>query len=81
MQNCACHPVILASLTGHPVGGVCLFANPPGTRIHLNESLRWFDVVYPATGSIHSAIGITLVEPERFSDAIAWADLTRRLAE
>ncbi len=65
----------VAPLTGHPVGGVCPFANPPGTRVFLDESLRRFDIVYPAAGSANSAIGLTLADLERLSQASGWVDL------
>ena len=45
----------LPELTGHPVGGVCPFANPEGTRVYLDESLRRFSTVWPAAGSANSA--------------------------
>lgn len=42
------------SLTGHPVGGVCPFANPEGARVFLDESLRRFETVFPAAGTANS---------------------------
>ncbi len=63
-------------LTGHPVGGVCPFANPPGTRVFLDESLRRFEVVYPAAGSPNSAIGLTLADLEQLSGSQGWVDIT-----
>src|SRR5680860_882586 len=57
-------------LTGHPVGGVCPFANPNGTRVYLDKSLRRFDTVYPAAGSAHSAVEVTLDELETMSRAL-----------
>jgi len=68
-------PEQVEPLTGHPVGGVCPFANPPGTRVFLDESLRRFDVVYPAAGSPNSAIGLTLADLERLSQASGWVDI------
>ena len=51
-------------LTGHPVGGVCPFANPPGARVYLDESLRRSAVVYPAAGLVPLAkrYGTVIVE-------------------
>ena len=62
-------------LTGHPVGGVCPFANPAGTRIYLDESLRRFDTVFPAAGSSNSAVELSLAELERLSGALGWVDV------
>lgn len=61
--------------TGHPVGGVCPFANPTDARIYLDESLRRFDTVFPAAGSANSAVELTLAELERLSGALGWVDV------
>lgn len=50
---------------GHAVGGVCPFAVNEGCDVYLDESLRRFDVVYPACGSSNSAIALTLDELAR----------------
>lgn len=63
-------------LTGHPVGGVCPFANPAGTRVFLDESLRRFDVIYPAAGSAASAVPLTCTELEEASLALGWVEVT-----
>lgn len=64
------------ALTGHPIGGVCPFANPAGTRVFLDESLRRFETVYPAAGTSASAVRITVAEFERLSDAQGWVDVS-----
>lgn len=66
----------LESLAGHPVGGVCPFANPPGARVYLDESLRRFDVVYPAAGTDRSAVRVAVEELEAISGAVGWVDVT-----
>ncbi len=66
----------LERLTGHPVGGVCPFANPPGTRVFLDESLRRFETVYPAAGTASSAVPMTLAELESCSGALGWLEVT-----
>src|SRR5680860_86599 len=63
-------------LTGHPVGGVCPFANPAGTRIYLDESLKRFETVYPAAGSASSAVPINVAELEEISGAVGWVAVT-----
>lgn len=63
-------------LTGHPIGGVCPFANPEGARVFLDESLRRFDVVYPAAGSANSAVPTSLTELEKLSASLGWVDVT-----
>lgn len=64
-------------LTGHPVGGVCPFANPAGTRVYLDESLKRFATVYPAAGSGNSAIAMNLDELEEISGAQGWVNVTK----
>lgn len=46
-------------LTGHPQGGVCPFALPEGVRVFLDESLKRYDVVYPAAGAPNNAVQLT----------------------
>jgi|SRR5690625_321611 len=64
-------------LTGHPPGGVCPFANPEGTRVFLDESLKRFESVWPAAGSASSAVSMTITELERCSRAEGWVEVTR----
>lgn len=63
-------------LTGYPIGGVCPFANPEGTRVFLDESLRRFDLVYPAAGTATSAVPIEISEFADLCGAEDWVDVT-----
>lgn len=63
-------------LTGHPIGGVCPFANPEGTRVFLDASLRRFDTVFPAAGTAASAVEIPVGELESLSLAEGWVDVS-----
>jgi len=45
--------------TGHPVGGVCPFGLENPLTVYCDVSLRSFDEVLPAAGSIHSAVRIS----------------------
>ena len=65
-----------AEMIGHAVGGVCPFGVNPDVKIYLDESLRRFDVVYPAAGTSNSAVELTIEELERASEAIGWVDVT-----
>lgn len=65
----------VAEHTGHPVGGVCPFANPDSARVFLDESLRRFETVFPAAGSANSAIELSLGELEQLSAAQGWVDV------
>lgn len=64
-------------LTGHKIGGVCPFANPEGTEIYLDESLKRFDTVFPACGSGNSAIELDMAGLEKLSAAIKWVDVCK----
>lgn len=62
---------------GHAVGGVCPFGVREGVRVYLDESLRRFDVVYPACGTADSAVELTLEELERSSGSVGWLDVCK----
>ncbi len=70
-------PESTIELTGHAIGGVCPFANPEGTPVYLDESLRRFEVVYPACGSSDSSVRLTLGELETASLAKGWVNVTK----
>ena len=53
--------------TGHPMGGVCPFANIRGLRVFVDESLKVYDVVYPAAGSRNSAVEISVDELAKYA--------------
>ncbi|NUT01319.1 MAG: YbaK/EbsC family protein [Sphingomonas sp.] len=63
-------------LTGHPVGGVCPFGLKTPLPVYLDVSLKAFDVVYPAGGSLNTSVE---VPTERLFDLVAerWVDLCR----
>jgi len=63
-------------LTGHPVGGVCPFGLKNPLPVYLDVSLRAFDIVYPAGGSLNTSVEIAT---ERLFELIAerWVDLCR----
>ncbi len=64
-------------LIGHAVGGVCPFAVNEGVEVYLDESLRRFDIVYPAAGSSNSGIGLSIPELEVHSRFSAWVDVCK----
>ena len=64
-------------LVGHGVGGVCPFGVNAGVSVYLDESLRRFDVVYPAAGTSASAVRLTIDELQRASEAEGWVDVTK----
>ena len=65
------------ALVGHGVGGVCPFGVNAGVPVYLDESLKRFDIVYPAAGTSASAVRLTIAELARASEAEGWVDVTR----
>ena len=55
------------ALTGHPVGGVCPFGLATDLPVYLDLSLKAFDVVYPAGGSLNTSVR---VETERLFELV-----------
>lgn len=64
-------------LVGHAPGGTCPFGVEPGVEVHLDESLRRFDEVYPAAGNAASGVRLALDELERASGSQGWVRVTR----
>ena len=64
-------------LIGHDVGGVCPFGINDGVRVYLDESLKKHDVVYPAAGSDHSAVRLSIAELEACSGYTSWVDVCK----
>ncbi len=66
--------------TGSRAGGVCPFCLPEGkTDVYLDESLRRFDVIYPAAGSANSAVRLTPDELFELSGARGWISVCRMI--
>jgi prolyl-tRNA editing enzyme YbaK/EbsC (Cys-tRNA(Pro) deacylase) len=53
-------PEVVADITGHPVGGVCPFGLARPLPIYLDVSLKAYDEVWPAAGSVNSAVKISV---------------------
>ena len=64
------------ALTGHPVGGVCPFGLATPLPVYLDVSLRSYDRVYPAAGSLNSSVEVT---PERLFELVGarWVEVCR----
>jgi prolyl-tRNA editing enzyme YbaK/EbsC (Cys-tRNA(Pro) deacylase) len=63
-------------LTGHPIGGVCPFGLANPVPVYIDVSLKAFDVVYPAGGSLNTSVEILVA---RLFDLVGdrWVDLCR----
>ena len=64
----------VVAATGHPVGGVCPFGLPAPLPVYCDVSLKAFDEVVPAAGSINSALRIS---PARLAQLVnaEWVDV------
>ena len=60
---------------GHAPGGVCPFAVRTDVTVYLDVSLKRFETVYPAAGSGHSAVRLSVPELERYSGFQGWVDV------
>ena len=65
------------SLTGHAVGGVCPFGINEGVEVYLDESLKRFEIIYPACGSANSAVKLNIAELEKASEFKCWIDVCK----
>lgn len=67
-------PDEVVAATGHPVGGVCPFGLPSPLPVYCDVSLKAFDEVVPAAGSINSALRIS---PARLAQLVnaEWVDV------
>ena len=64
------------AVTGHPVGGVCPFGLSTCMPVYIDESLKAFDVVYPAGGSLNTSVKVTT---DRLFELVGdrWIDICR----
>lgn len=63
--------------TGHVIGGVCPFGLANELDVYLDESLKRFTTVFPACGSINSAIELTCDELFQYAEAKEWVDVCK----
>ncbi|OFX00248.1 MAG: cys-tRNA(pro)/cys-tRNA(cys) deacylase [Alphaproteobacteria bacterium RIFCSPHIGHO2_12_FULL_66_14] len=67
----------VVALTGHPVGGVCPFGLATPLPVYCDVSLKEFDEVVPAAGSVNSALRISPTRLASLVDA-EWVDVCDR---
>lgn len=65
-------------LTGHEIGGVCPFGVNAGVSVYLDESLKKHETIYPAVGTDHSGVRLTIPELERCSGFLDWVDVCKQ---
>ncbi|MBQ6076864.1 MAG: YbaK/EbsC family protein [Clostridia bacterium] len=64
-------------LIGHAIGGVCPFGVNDDVKIYLDESLKLHETVYPAAGTDHSAVRLTIPELEHACPTAEWIDVCK----
>lgn len=64
------------AVTGHPVGGVCPFGLATDLPIYVDESLKAFDIVFPAGGSLNTSVKLST---DRLFELVGdrWVDICR----
>ena len=70
-------PYMVEELIGHSVGGVCPFGINEGVTVYLDESLKLHETVYPAAGSDHSAVRLSIADLEDCSGYTEWVDVCK----
>ena len=65
-------------LLGHEIGGVCPFGVNEGVLVYLDESLRKHEIVYPAVGTDHSGVKMTIPELEKCTGNAEWVDVCKQ---
>ena len=64
-------------IIGHAVGGVCPFGVNEGIAVYLDESLKKYEIVYPAAGNDHSGVRLTVEELFAASEALDVVDVCK----
>ena len=62
---------------GHAPGGVCPFDVHEGVTAYLDVSLQRFERVFPAAGSGHSAVDLTIPELVEHAKSVGWIDVCK----
>ena len=71
-------PEEVPQYTNHEIGGVCAFGvTRDDVRIYCDESMKRFDMVYPACGSSNSCARFTPDELYEVSRSLAWIDISK----
>lgn len=68
---------MVEDIIGHAVGGVCPFGINPNVEVFLDETLKKYNVIYPACGSSNSAVKLTLEELEKICNYKKWVDVCK----
>ncbi|MDI6666749.1 YbaK/EbsC family protein [Leuconostoc falkenbergense] len=64
-------------LVGHVPGAVTPFAVNKDVRVYLDVSLKRFNTVYTAGGSLNSTIMLSIDELEKYASPVDWVDVAK----
>lgn len=62
---------------GHLPGAVCPFALEEGVSVYMDISLKRFDILYTAGGSLNSTVELSLDELEQHAKPSGWVDVCK----
>ncbi|WP_094602658.1 hypothetical protein SPSIL_054080 [Sporomusa silvacetica DSM 10669] len=68
---------LVETYIGHLPGAVCPFAVNEDVRVFLDVSLKRFDIIYTAGGSLNSTVKLSLKELETHSASTGWIDVCK----
>ena len=72
----------VGQIVGHKAGGVCPFAINDGIKVYLDNSIKKYPTVFPACGSSNSAIELTYLELENYSQNFSgYVDVTKDITQ
>lgn len=71
------NPEEVLEQTGHEVGGVCPFGLVRPLQVYLDVSMQRFSTLFPACGSLNSAIELTCEELFEYADGQCWIDVCK----
>lgn len=68
---------LVETYIGHFPGAVCPFAVNEDVCVFLDVSLKRFDIIYTAGGSLNSTVKLSLEELETHSASAGWIDVCK----
>lgn len=71
------HGSQVEKLIGHVPGAVCPFAINKDIPVYLDISLKRFETIYTAGGSLNSTVTLSLVELEQYASPVEWVDVCK----
>lgn len=78
LRSKMCKPDDVKRFTGYDIGGVCPFGVDTSlTEVYLDDSLKQYDIVYPAAGDGNSMVKMTLSELYQCAQALGWVDIAK----